>query len=223
MGTHYDNNDINSQPTRRHHERPDFGQRFGQARGRGRGFGPGGMGPGFGAAFGGFGGPGGAFNGLGGPGFGPGRGGRGRARKGDVRLAILSLLGDAPANGYGLMKSIGERTEGAWRPSPGSVYPTLQQLVDEGLITVSGEGRQSLYQLTSEGIVYVSEHGDEIAKAWGDATDTSDGRHDEFIGSAMKLAGVLKQFAFDATPEQRQAGKEKVDELRRSLYSILAD
>ncbi|ROQ39475.1 PadR family transcriptional regulator [Frondihabitans sp. PhB188] len=200
--------------TRTHHERPEFGP----FRGRGRGFGPG-MG-GFGAAAGAMG-PGFPFGGPG-MGFGPGRGGRGRARKGDVRLAILSLLGDAPANGYGLMKSIAERTEGAWRPSPGSVYPTLQQLVDEGLIAVTGEGRQSMYQLTDEGTAYVAEHGDEIAKAWGEATE-ADPRHDEFIGSAIKLAGVIKQFAFDATPEQRSAGKDKLDELRRALYSILAD
>ncbi len=221
MGTHYENhsnhNDSHDGPQRRHHDdRPTGRSDFGPFRGRGRGFGGGAMGMGMGPGFG---------FGPGGPGFGfggPGRGGRGRARKGDVRLAILSLLADAPANGYGLMKAIGERTDGAWRPSPGSVYPTLQQLVDEGLITVSGEGRQSVYELTDEGHVYVGQHGDEIAKAWGDATET-DAHHDEFIDSAVKLAGVIKQFAFDATPEQRTAGKEKIDELRRALYTILAD
>jgi DNA-binding PadR family transcriptional regulator len=172
-----------------------------------------GMGPGFGF-------------GPGGPGFGfggPGRGGRGRARKGDVRLAILSLLGEEPANGYGLMKTIAERTDGTWRPSPGSVYPTLQQLVDEGLITAVGEGRQSTFQLTEAGTTYIAEHSDEIAKAWSDAEGEPDHRHDEFIGSAVKLAGVIKQFAFDATPDQRKLATAKIDELRRALYTILAD
>nr|WP_245981841.1 PadR family transcriptional regulator [Frondihabitans australicus] len=185
-------------------------------RGRGPGFG-GGFGPGA-AGFGGFGGPG--FGGFG-PGFGP-RGGRGRARKGDVRLAILSLLNEAPANGYGLMKAIAERTDGSWKPSPGSVYPTLAQLVDEDLIVESGEGRQSTFDLTEAGRAYVAEHSDEIATAWGDAT-VEPGRHDEFIVSAMKLAGVLKQFHFDATAEQRSEATAKIDELRRALYTILAD
>jgi DNA-binding PadR family transcriptional regulator len=195
-----------------------FGRGMGRSMGRGRG-------PGFGGPFGqgaGFGGPGfSGFAGFGPGGFGP-RGGRGRARKGDVRLAILSLLGEAPANGYGLMKSISERTDGAWKPSPGSVYPTLAQLVDEGLIVESGEGRQSTFDLTEAGRAYVAEHGDEIAKAWGDAT-VEHSHHDEFIVSAMKLAGVVKQFHFDATPEQRSEAAAKLDELRRALYTILAD
>ncbi|AMM22558.1 hypothetical protein AX769_19600 [Frondihabitans sp. PAMC 28766] len=198
-----------------------FGMGRGMGRGRGPGFGGGFGGGGFGASAGGF--PG--FPGFGGPGFGgPGmRGGRGRARKGDVRLAILSLLGEEPANGYGLMKSIAERTEGAWRPSPGSVYPTLSQLVDEDLIVESGEGRQSTFDLTEAGRTYVTEHSDEISKAWGDATAEQGPHGDEFIGSAIKLAGVIKQFHFDATPEQRAAGAAKIDELRRTLYTILAD
>ncbi|GAA4678011.1 PadR family transcriptional regulator [Frondihabitans cladoniiphilus] len=219
-------------PEHHHHDSDGRAAAFGAQGFGGQGFGPGfgarrrGFGPGFGQGAGrGFG-PGAGFPGFpgfGGPaGFGPGRGGRGRARKGDVRLAILSLLADAPANGYGLMKSIGERTEGAWKPSPGSVYPTLAQLVDEGLIVESGEGRQSTFDLTEAGRSYVAEHGEEIAKAWSDATAV-EGPHDEFIGSAVKLAGVIKQFAFDATPEQRAAGQAKIDELRRALYTILAD
>ena len=86
--------------------------------------------------------------GRGGPGFGgfgPGFGPRGpqRASRGDVRSAILSLLSEAPSNGYGLIKAIAERTNGVWRPSPGSVYPTLQQLVDEELIVSRGDGRKT--------------------------------------------------------------------------------
>jgi DNA-binding PadR family transcriptional regulator len=214
----YTNGSDNTRPNaagategaRHHHDhRPDF-----EAFRRGPGFGGrGGFGPGFpgfaafGADF----------------GRGPGRGGRGRARRGDIRLAILSLLAEAPSNGYGLMKTIAERTDNAWRPSPGSVYPTLSQLVDEEFIAATGEGRQQTFDLTETGRAYVSEHAAEIAAAWGEATVDADHRHDEFIGSAMKLAGVVKQFAFDATPEQRAAGKEKIDELRKALYNILAE
>ncbi|BDZ51867.1 hypothetical protein GCM10025867_41080 [Frondihabitans sucicola] len=222
MGTHYDNH-FSERPQRNHHDQPQRGEfgPFGRGRGFGPGFGPG-MGRGAGRGGAGFGG---GFGPGFGAGFGPGmgRGGRGRARKGDVRLAILSLLGEEAANGYGLMKTIAERTDGTWRPSPGSVYPTLQQLVDEGLIAAAGEGRQSTFELTEAGTTYVAAHADEIAKAWSDAEAPIDPRHDEFIGSAVKLAGVIKQFAFDATPEQRKLATAKVDELRRALYTILAD
>src|SRR3954462_9137127 len=100
-------------------------------------------GPGFGADFG-------ADFGRGfGRGFGP-RGG-GRAGRGDIRAAILSLLGESPSNGYGLIKAIPEKPNGAWRRSPGSVYPTLQQLVDEELISSVGEGRRTEFELTDAG------------------------------------------------------------------------
>ena len=101
---------------------------FGGPEGPGRGFG--GPGRGFGGPFGGppWGGPGG--RGPGGPG---GRHG-GRRRRGDVRTALLLLLAEEPRNGYQLMQEIEERSGGRWRPSPGSVYPALSQLEDEGLV-----------------------------------------------------------------------------------------
>src|SRR6476646_4453554 len=87
----------------------------------------------------------------GGPGWGPHRHGRGRARRGDVRLALLRLLVEEPRNGYQLMKEIEERSEGAWRPSPGSVYPTLSQLEDEGLVrSVEADGNR-LFEITDAG------------------------------------------------------------------------
>src|SRR4051794_27554760 len=105
-----------------------------------------------------FGGP---MGGRGGP-FGRG----GRARRGDVRAALLALLAEEPRNGYQLMQEIERRSEGVWRPSPGSVYPALQQLEDEGLVRqVEQEGRK-LYELTDEGRAHVAERGDELAAPW---------------------------------------------------------
>ncbi|MBP2459009.1 DNA-binding PadR family transcriptional regulator [Clavibacter michiganensis] len=183
-----------------------------------RGFRPG-DGPGF-PGFPGF--PG--MGGFGGPGFGPGRGrgGRGRARRGDVRLAILSLLADAPSNGYGLITGIAAKTEGAWRPSPGSVYPTLQQLVDEDLIVADETGAKSVYSLTDQGRAHVEENQAEIDAAWAATTDKSEGE-DAFQTSLMKLMGVVKPLMHDATDAQRQAAAAKLDETRRALYAILAD
>src|SRR5688500_4341745 len=66
--------------------------------------------------------------------------GGGRRRRGDARAAILVLLAEAPRNGYGITQEIEERSAGAWRPSPGSVYPVLQQLEDEGLVRADDSG-----------------------------------------------------------------------------------
>ncbi|MDA3803749.1 MULTISPECIES: PadR family transcriptional regulator [unclassified Clavibacter] len=209
------------EPRRQHHRggRPRIMPGHPLARGFRPGDGPGFPGfPGI-PGMGGFGGP-----GFGGPGFGPGRGrgGRGRARRGDVRLAILSLLADAPSNGYGLITGIAAKTEGAWRPSPGSVYPTLQQLVDEDLIVADETGAKSVYSLTDQGRAHVEEHQAEIDAAWAATTDRSEGE-DAFQTSLMKLMGVVKPLMHDATDAQRQAAAAKLDETRRALYAILAD
>ena len=169
---------------------------------------------------------------AGAPGFGPGFGGFGprgfmppgpqRKRRGDVRSAIISLLNEKPFNGYGLIKEIGERSGGSWTPSPGSVYPTLQQLVDEELIEAIGEGRRTEFQLTDEGRAYVAEHEEELARVWASVTERTDadaGLHE----SVAKLMGVVHQFRFAATEEQRAKAVTQIDETRRALYAILAD
>jgi DNA-binding PadR family transcriptional regulator len=203
---HFEHISKNTRP------RPD-GARFHTddhgARGR-SGFGPGGFGPGFGAGM---------------PGWGgPEAWGRGRRRgKGDVRSAILSLLADTDSlNGYAIMKAIGEKTEGAWRVSPGSVYPTLQQLVDEGLIVPRGEGRGTEFGLTDDGRAYVTENAEDLAKAWAGVPRPSESGA-AFVASVGKLMGVVGQFRHGATDAQRAAAVEKLDEARRALYLILAD
>jgi DNA-binding PadR family transcriptional regulator len=191
--------------------------------GRGHGFAGGGgfpAGPGFERGFGGAGFGGGFPGGFGGPGFGP-RGQR-RASKGDIRSVILSLLAEGPSNGYGLIKAIAEKTGGAWRPSPGSVYPTLQQLVDEDLIVSKGDGRKTEFELTDAGTTYVAEHADDFSKAW-EATPGRSETAGEFMESVGKLMGVVHQFRHSATDAQRKAAVEKIDDARRALYLILAE
>ncbi len=157
--------------------------------------------------------------------FGPGRshGGPGRARKGDVRSVILMLLADGPSNGYGLIKAIQAKTAGFWRPSPGSIYPTLQQLVDEGLIqpTAAG-GTRPEYELTDEGRSHVAEHREHLESAWNASSSTLH-EHGELLGSAAKLAGVVRQVAMAGTAEQRTQAATKLDELRRELYRMLGE
>lgn len=158
---------------------------------------------------------------LGGPAFGP-RGFGGRARKGDVRSAILSLLHEAPSNGYGLIKAIHRKSGGAWRASPGSVYPTLQQLVDEGLIAPTSTGPRAEYALTDEGRAYVAEHADRLAAAWESAHSPWREQR-ELQQAAAKLAGVVRQVAVEGTAEQRTAAVGKLDALRRELYRMLGE
>lgn len=192
---------FGAEPVRAHHD-PSGRDAHEPGRGRGRG-------PGFGPGFAGF-----------GAGFGP-RGSR-RASKGDVRSAILSLLAAGPSNGYALIRAIEEKTGGAWRPSPGSVYPTLQQLVDEELIAPTGDGRRTEYELTDTGRAYLAEHAEDLQRAW-DATPGQSSAEAAFHESVGKLVGVVHQFRFSATDAQRAAAGEKLDEARRALYRILAD
>jgi len=208
---------TSSQHPHHHHPRPEgffpFGPAFGRAGfGRGEGF-P----PGFG--------PGGGF----GPGRGFGGGPRGfmgagaqRRRKGAARDAILSLLAEEPANGYGLIKAISDRTGGSWTPSPGSVYPTLQQLVDEGLIEATSDDKRTDFRLTDDGRTYVTAHAEELAdvlKGASEHTEANAGLHE----SVAKLMGVLHQVKFAASDEQRTAAIAQIDETRRALYRILGE
>jgi DNA-binding PadR family transcriptional regulator len=188
--------------------------------GPGREFGPGFGGPGReggGREFG----PGRGFGGRrgfgsGGREFGPGGP---RARRGDVRSAILGLLAEGPSNGYGLIKAIAEKTDGAWKPSPGSVYPTLAQLVDEGLVAKE-DGPRGAYSLTEEGTAHVTENREAIDAALDNAREGGAGS--DLRDAARKLMGSLQQFR-GASAEQQARAKEKVDQLRRELYGILAE
>ena len=90
-------------------------------------------------------------------------GGRGRARRGDVRLALLRLLAEEPRNGYQLMQTIEERSDGRWRPSPGSVYPTLAQLEDEGLVRSTESDGARHFEITDAGREHLETRADEPA------------------------------------------------------------
>lgn len=194
-----------------------FGPRGG---GRGRaGFGPGGFGPGFGS--GGTGGPGGF--GPGGRGFRGGMGGgRGRVRKGNVRSAILSLLSQHSYNGYAMMGAIAIHTDGAWRPSPGSIYPALAALQAEGLIEAKGSGKRTEFELTDTGKAYVAEHVEEMAQVWADVNQEAGAGTDLRLGMG-KLVGAVQQMGMAGTEEQIKAATEALDTARRTIYKLLAD
>jgi DNA-binding PadR family transcriptional regulator len=184
------------------HDGP-FGPGFGP--GFGRGFGPGGFGFGFG--------PGPRGRRRGGP--------RRRGRRGDVRAAILVLLAERPMHGYEMIQEIAERSQDLWRPSPGSVYPTLQLLVDEGLITGSEtEGSKKLFELTDAGKAAAEKV---ETPPWDEIAEGVDPSHLNLRAAVGQLFGAVAQSAHAASAEQQQRIIEIVNNARREIYTILGE
>ncbi len=187
----------------------------------------------------------GGYGGPGGPGTqGPppwaaglfGMGGRGepgrgpRVRRGDVRSAILDVLRSAAQtgdqlNGYQVIQQIDERSGGAWKPSPGSVYPTVQQLQDEGLVETDDERGRKTLGLTGQGATYVVEHADELAVVWRpfDRTDRTDDEAADLKPEIGQVMGAVWQIVSQGSTAQREAAIDVLVDTRRKLYGILAD
>jgi DNA-binding PadR family transcriptional regulator len=153
----------------------------------------------------------------------PGGGRRRRMRRGDVRAAVLVLLDEGAMTGYGLMGEIETRSDGAWRPSPGSVYPTLALLEDEGLIRPQpGEGRTP-YELTDEGKAYVEEHREQLGEPWTRSAEGFGPGRLEVRSLIGPLAAAAAQVAMAGDDAQIERAKEILNQARRDLYRILAD
>ncbi|MFJ6216918.1 PadR family transcriptional regulator [Streptomyces sp. NPDC092296] len=175
-----------------------FGPGFGGGQGFGPGFGPFGHGP----------------RGRGRPG--------GRARRGNVRASLLALLKERPMHGYEMIQEVAERTSGAWRPSPGSVYPTLQMLEEEGLISSQESSGKRLFELTDTGRAE-AEAGS--AAPWEEAAGPDidwEAVHD-VRKSLGGLFDALRQVVATGSPEQRTKAVAVVAEARKKLYLILAE
>jgi DNA-binding PadR family transcriptional regulator len=172
-------------------------------------------------------GPEGGFGGFGGlGGFGPGGGPRGRgrkARRGDIRTAALLLLAEEPRNGYQIMQEVQERSDGVWRPSPGSVYPALAQLEDEGLIRSEEADGRKLFALTDDGRAYVQQRGTDKPAPWEQMSgEVSDVMHE--MGKLMReVAFAFSQVIRTGGEEQMGKARDVLSTARRDLYRILAD
>jgi DNA-binding PadR family transcriptional regulator len=142
-----------------------------------------------------------------------------------VRTAILAVLGEAgePANGYQVIQQIAARSNDHWRPSPGSVYPTIAQLQDEGLVEDAPTGRKAL-QLTDEGLAWLSEHGDEVAALWEPfAERPTEEEPDDLRKVIGQAVSAIVQIASTGTPDQRARAVQILADTRRRLYGVLAD
>jgi DNA-binding PadR family transcriptional regulator len=161
--------------------------------------------------------------GFGGPGFGgPGRGRGPRARRGDVRAAVLALLADRPMHGYEMIKEIEERSDGAWTPSAGSIYPTLQMLEDEGLIRGEESGGKRRFTLTDEGRTAHEEKAGDVAP-WDAVREGAPHGHHALRESVGKLIAAVRQVGQAGNEDQRKQVTELLDETRRKVYAILAE
>jgi DNA-binding PadR family transcriptional regulator len=167
----------------------------GRRRGGRRGFGP----PGFDRMF-----------------FGPGR----KAGRGDIRATILALLAEGPMHGYQIIQEVSERTGGAWRPSPGSVYPTLQQLEDEELVhTVHSNGRR-VFELTDTGREQAAALPSQTPwESAGDGDDDLAALRDLAFG----LLGATRQVALAGSAKQIESAQAILRDARRGLYQLLAE
>jgi DNA-binding PadR family transcriptional regulator len=177
--------------------------------GHGHSFGPGPFGPGGFGAFG--------F----GRGFGPGGRGK-RARRGDVRAAVLLLLEEEPRNGYQLMQELEERSGGVWRPSPGSIYPALSQLEDEGLVRSDENAGRRAFQVTDDGRAYIEENREALGVPWeAVGGDVPEGLF-QLRQLMMQLGMATMQVAQAGDEAQTAEARKVLEEARRSLYRILA-
>src|SRR5664279_636937 len=142
-----------------------------------------------------------------------------RMGRGDVRVAILSLLAEESMHGYQIIHEIEKRSNGAWKPSPGSVYPTLQLLADEGLIEAHEADGKKTYTLTEKG------H-DEVKSSrpapWQDSESRDSSRPTALPHAAAKLAEAVIPIMRNGNPEQVDEAITVVDDARRKLYAILA-
>ena len=167
-----------------------------------------------------FGGGGGPMWGRGGP-FGGGRG-RGRKRRGDVRAALLLLLAEEARNGYQLMQTIEERSGGRWRPSPGSVYPALAQLEDEGLVRAVERDGTKLFEITDAGREQVAAAHGQTAP-WEVDDDPAFETLAELRSLVHQIAMAAGQVVQAGDEEQIGRARDTLADTRRRLYRILAE
>ena len=148
------------------------------------------------------------------------RGGRGRKR-GDVRAAILKLLVERPMHGYEMIQEIAERSQSLWRPSPGSVYQTLQLLVDEGLLAArESEGSKKLFELTDDGRAAAEKI---ETPPWEEVAEGAEPGHVNLRSAVAQLMGAVAQSAYTANEDQQDRIVDIVNNARREIYGILGE
>ncbi len=152
-----------------------------------------------------------------------GRGPWSRARRGDVRVAVLLALSEEPMHGYQIMQRLETRSGGAWRPSPGSVYPTLQLLEDQGLIKGEEADGRRVFALTDDGAVEAASVKERIGDSpWGAEGGEQDPRF-ALRQAVFQLGAAAKQVGKAGSPELVESSLEILREARKRIYALLAE
>ena len=154
-------------------------------------------------------------------GAGPGFFGRQKAGRGDVRIAILQLLSEEPMHGYQIMQELEERTDGMWRPSPGAIYPTLQQLEDEGLVQADEQAGKKVFTLTDEGRAAVESR--TSAPPWERFEHRVDDDLVALRDVAFQVGAAVMQVSRAGSRSQVAKARETLEEARRQIYQLLAE
>ena len=147
--------------------------------------------------------------------------GRGRRARGDVRAAVLALLAEQPMHGYQIIQELEARTDGAWRVSPGSIYPTLQVLEDVGLVRAEKESGKRVFHLTDEGREAAEAQGEH--KPWDAVNDELDNGFVALRNELGNVAAAAMQVASAGNDAQVATAKTVLAEARRQLYLLLAE
>jgi len=145
-----------------------------------------------------------------------------RAGRGDIRAAVLLLLAEQPRHGYELIREISERTDEAWTPSPGAIYPALSLLEDEGLVTISPEGGRRLASLSEAGQAYVAAHADELGDPFGDATARTPRSRWVLRDALHGVIAAAQQVAQGGDDTQVARALVVLDRAKKDLYLVLA-
>lgn len=147
-------------------------------------------------------------------------GGGHRARRGDTRAALLALLAERPMHGYEMIKELDERTAGAWVPSAGSVYPTLQLLEDEGLVTGEESEGKRRFSLTDAGRADAEKLD---RPPWDEVTDEGQGHASSLRDSAFQLGAAIIQVVRTGSEDQIAKTRDILNDARRRVYAVLGE
>jgi len=146
-----------------------------------------------------------------------------RSKRGDVRAAVLLLLEEQPRNGYQLIQELTERSAGAWRPSPGSVYPVLSQLQDEGLVAPDETNDGRGFALTDAGRAEVEANRAQMGKPWEAAAAEMSEPRFVLLSTGRQVGAAVRQVMEAGSEAQVTQAAEVLADARRRIYRILAE
>lgn len=146
-----------------------------------------------------------------------------RSRPGDVRLAVLTLLAEQPMHGYQIITELANRSGGAWQPSPGSIYPTLQQLADEGLVTSAESDGRRTFALTDAGRAALKHASAGRRAPWEDMAEDVDEDVALLRERAGQVMAAVMQVAAAGGAQQLERAEKLLRDCRRALYRLLAE